>query len=78
MPLPGQSHKYYEGLIKYDRAQMAPRLCALPVSVQRRLRRELVESWGRTFTPPSFPAGWSVGKWHRSSIVAVGVRVGDA
>ena len=66
----GMPHTYYEELIKYD-----GRLARAPaVSVQRRRRRGLVESWGQTFTPPSFPPGWKAGKRHRDASVAVGAR----
>ena len=64
-------HTYYEGRIQYDRSlARAPAL-----SLQRRRRRELVESsWGQTFTPPSFPPQWKAGKRHRDASVAVGAR----
>ena len=66
----GMPHTYYEGLIKCD-----GRLARAPaVSVQRRRRRELVESWGKRFTPPSFPPQWEAGKRHRDASVAVGAR----
>ena len=67
----GMPHTYYEELIKYD-----GRLARAPaVSVQRRRRRQLVErSWGKTFTPPSFPPQWEAGKRHRDASVAVGAR----
>ena len=67
----GMPHTYYEGLIKCD-----GRLARAPaVSVQRRRRRELVESsWGQRFTPPSFPPQWQAGKRHRDASVAVGAR----
>ena len=59
----GMPHTYYEGLIQYD-----GRLARAPaVSVQRRRRRELVESWGKRFTPPSFPPEWKAGKRHRDA-----------
>ena len=67
----GKPRTCYEGLIKYD-----GRLARAPaVSVQRRRRRQLVErSWGKTFTPPSFPSLWEAGKRHRDASVAVGAR----
>jgi hypothetical protein len=65
---PGQTHEYYEDLIRYDRVPAwLVRCCCCKCRWQRRRCRDLVESWGKTFTPPSFPDGWSAGKTrHRS------------
>jgi hypothetical protein len=61
-PLPDKPPRYYEDLMKYGSRPRRSLVRRFRLGLQLRRRRGLIESWGKAFTPPSFPAGWKVGK----------------
>ena len=61
-PLLDQPPRYYEDLMKYGSRPRRSLVRRFRLGLQLRRRRGLIESWGKAFTPPSFPAGWKVGK----------------
>jgi len=61
-PLPDQPPSYYEARMKYGSRPRRSLVRRFRLGLQLRRRRGLIESWGKAFTPPSFPAGWKVGK----------------